>query len=52
MAGSELITEGGVPHKLFHEPLKVLVKFYKEHLQRDMKAGRLVPPTYPHPLRA
>jgi len=34
----------GVPHKLFQEPLELLVKFYKEHVQRDTNAGRLTPP--------
>jgi hypothetical protein len=32
-----------VPHKLMSEPLEVLVRFYKEHLQRDIQAGRLTP---------
>lgn len=32
-----------VPHKLFHEPLNVLVEFYKEHIRRDIDAGRLSP---------
>ncbi len=33
-----------VPHKLFSEPLNALVEFYKEHIQRDIDAGRLTPP--------
>lgn len=33
-----------VPYKLISEPLEVLVKFYKEHLQRDIQTGRLTPP--------
>lgn len=33
-----------VPHKLFNEPLQVLFEFYKEHIQRDVKSGRLTPP--------
>lgn len=30
-----------VPHKLFNEPLDVVVEFYKEHVRRDIDAGRL-----------
>jgi hypothetical protein len=33
-----------IPHKLVNEPLQVLVEFYKEHVQRDVKSGRLTPP--------
>ena len=32
-----------VPHKLFHEPLELLVKFYTEHIERDTTSGRLTP---------
>lgn len=32
-----------VPFKLFSEPLNVLVEFYKEHVRRDIHAGRLTP---------
>lgn len=34
----------GVPHKVFNEPLSVLVEYYKEHIQRDLDAGQLAPP--------
>ena len=33
-----------VPHKLLNEPIQLLVEFYKEHLRRDVKSGRLTPP--------
>lgn len=33
----------GVPHKLFQEPLELLVKFYTEHIERDTTSGRLTP---------
>jgi hypothetical protein len=34
----------GIPHKLLNEPLEILVNFYKEHMRRDIDAGRLTPP--------
>jgi hypothetical protein len=33
----------GVLHKLFHEPLELLVEFYTEHIERDTASGRLTP---------
>lgn len=32
-----------IPHKLFNEALQVLVEFYKEHVRRDVRSGRLAP---------
>jgi len=32
-----------LPHKLYSEPLMVLVEYYKEHLRRDVDAGKLRP---------
>src|SRR5277367_1215131 len=31
------------PFQLYNEPVEILVKFYKEHLQRDIADGRLTP---------
>jgi hypothetical protein len=31
------------PFKLYDEPLRVVVEFYKEHLRRDVESGRLTP---------
>lgn len=36
----------GIPHKLLDSPLGVAVEFYKEHIKRDVDAGRLKPPEY------
>jgi hypothetical protein len=32
-----------VPFKLYDDPLKVLVEFYKEHIRRDIDGARLAP---------
>lgn len=32
-----------VPHKLLNDNLEVVFKFYREHLRRDVDAGRLTP---------
>jgi hypothetical protein len=31
------------PFKLYNDPLQVLIEFYKEHLRRDTKDGKLTP---------
>jgi hypothetical protein len=36
----------GLPHKLFNDTANVVVEYYKEHLRRDVKDGRLTPPDF------
>jgi len=33
----------GIPHKLLNDLVSLLVDFYKEHLRRDVDAGKLAP---------
>lgn len=35
-----------VPHKLFNDAFNVVVEYYKEHVRRDIDAGRLHPPEF------
>ena len=36
----------GFPHKLFDAALKIVFEFYTEHIDRDIKSGRLRPTNY------